>query len=1164
MTGRDSDKGHRYVTALDNARCQNKWDEVPELIRKVTKHAPQKTCFLEVASAEYQVASHLQKHPSTPRPASASGLHDLIPTLLSTVNRAEGPKQDVFQAQVCLGWVHWTVNELGLAASRFPHDFGETLNELEHAGEELSPWTKTCLVKACYLKGSAQRMTSDPYGALETLHSLAPWLTSQLQSSINTPQFIYWSEKLLAEAASLAGEEACKDIAVAGAQTIATALGFFRLWASHPQVKLVALPQGMLIDGSAEPVSRSPIWKSYYSLLSSILQQGLPYSPPVSGPEHPQLASEIRRVESLCEASVLRETEFPAADSTSPEIEAWVEQVIQNWEVLCGSNWTDEELGEGGQNSIGRNVLDVLYRAATKTYHSHLILRRLFHVHCALADYDLALKALDSYIEIVTSAKERAEKAAQYGDLENDGTLLRTVSEGVTMLSCFGSEKQAEKAKDLTSLLKEFSEKHVQDDEDGEQGMILIAPETSSTRSQAVSPSDIAAAYRGIGIGLANWAYWTPVNEDRDDIRAEAIDYLERSLAPELEDESNCSSLYTLAVLLAENRDLDGAIDYVKSALTSDAQHKMGQADFARERDLVPLWHLLALLLSAKQDFDIAERSCEAAFEQFPATVTSLAHSDRRPQKQNQSTQDQITGITHELIDKLRDREKERIIETRMTQLAFVELVEGPGAAVNHSEQLLSLFATLFHSLNPEGDEKGNTKTDHLVPPKSSAGTVKSLRGSIFGRHRGPRGPDRRAEFAQESKTESPYSASHGSSAITDSAPAIQVTDGEKPASNDSPAGQLRTRSSTLKRGEDAQNPVASYVNGDVGTHGPGAGDAMSGTPQQPGSSPDVVGVAVSEAAQSQSAKQPLRPMAHNMEHNQQPPPTGHSKQPPEQDTRLPTSYAFDSPTRAVTKVPPAQAQKHALCILVKVWLLIAGLYRRASSFEDAHEACEEAAKQVARVEALVASQEASARAFRERGWGIPKSTDELWADVNAERGLLSNAQARPHEAMEHFETALLHDADHPKATAGLSNLLLDIYDQKVPLQPPKRSLEAGISTLSVSSTSKSNKPSSEDDVKRSNQAGAPEAKPLADSDDEEPRLLNRIAARERAFGLLSGLTKRGSSWDNTEAWYALSRAYEAEGQIEKLKEVLWWCIELEDRRPIRHWSNIGSGIYVL
>lgn len=83
-------------------------------------------------------------------------------------------------------------------------------------------------------------------------------------------------------------------------------------------------------------------------------------------------------------------------------------------------------------------------------------------------------------------------------------------------------------------------------------------------------------------------------------------------------------------------------------------------------------------------------------------------------------------------------------------------------------------------------------------------------------------------------------------------------------------------------------------------------------------------------------------------------------------------------------------------------------------------------------------------------------------------------------------------------------------------------------------------------------------------SPDEEPKFLNRLGARDRAYGLLSSLTKRGSSWDNSEAWYALSRAYEAGGQVDKLKEVLWWCVELEDRRPIRHWSNIGSGVYVL
>jgi hypothetical protein len=76
--------------------------------------------------------------------------------------------------------------------------------------------------------------------------------------------------------------------------------------------------------------------------------------------------------------------------------------------------------------------------------------------------------------------------------------------------------------------------------------------------------------------------------------------------------------------------------------------------------------------------------------------------------------------------------------------------------------------------------------------------------------------------------------------------------------------------------------------------------------------------------------------------------------------------------------------------------------------------------------------------------------------------------------------------------------------------------------------------------------------------------VLNRLAARDRAFGLLSTLTKLGSGWDYSEAWYALARAYEESGQIEKTKEVLWWCVELEDTHPMRNWKNVGLGGFVL
>jgi len=39
-----SDKAARYLGLLESARLNGKWSEVPELVRKVDKHAPQRKC----------------------------------------------------------------------------------------------------------------------------------------------------------------------------------------------------------------------------------------------------------------------------------------------------------------------------------------------------------------------------------------------------------------------------------------------------------------------------------------------------------------------------------------------------------------------------------------------------------------------------------------------------------------------------------------------------------------------------------------------------------------------------------------------------------------------------------------------------------------------------------------------------------------------------------------------------------------------------------------------------------------------------------------------------------------------------------------------------------------------------------------------------------------
>ncbi|KAJ5146293.1 uncharacterized protein N7515_000857 [Penicillium bovifimosum] len=1175
MPGGNAEKGQRYVAALDLARSQGKWDEVPELIRKVTKHAPRKTCLIQTATGESRVIAYIQQKSSGDSSTASPNLVELIPALLMTIENNDGSPQELFQAQVCLGWIHWVLNEPSLSAARLPKDFTATIDSLTSGGEPLTSWTEVCIVKGCYIKATAQSSVADIGDTLETFASLIPWLNSGRLALISTPQLLGWSESLLGKGSLLAIDEASKCTPYSEPRHVDIALRLLRLWAAHPAVKQGASNSKSSSVDVPIPAQRSSVWAGYYGLLTTVLQDGLPYTGPNDGPDRPQLASELRRVETICERNLLNEVKFPTASSANSQVEEWVERVVGNWEVLCGPVWQDSDLGEGGQDAVGRNVLEILYRAAAKTYHSHLVLRRLFHVHSALADFDLALKALDSYIEIVTAAKERAEKSAEYGELEKDEVLLQTLSEGVTLLASLGSFEEAEKARDLTEIIKKYIDKHTLPHTNGHvtndqvtngqitngqitNGQIANGQITngqvngSSTHSTGIPSSVLASSYRAVGIGLASWASWTPVNESRDEIRADAIEYLEKSLAPELGNSTNYSSLYTLGLLLAENRDLDTAIDYVKSALTPNGTSNAVSDDLSKERDLVPLWHLLALLLSAKQEFEIAGRSCEAAFEQFPRELFSKGHRDRRSSR-NAPNSNQRT-----IINRLQGREKERIIQTRITQLAFIELLEGPEAAVNHSTQLLSLFSTLFHDLKLEIGET-SAKAD-LVPPKSSSGTTRSFRGSIFGRHRTSQLPDRRADPSNGSGVVPPTPAIPNGH--TTDAPLIQVTDedfnsrqGRPPTIGRSDSKKLKKRSMSFSRSEKPPVEQPPLPNG--------------------GETPaDAVGIAVSGNASPESAihptkgKQSLPAMAHNMNHREEPFPGGHEHQPPHQDIRLPVCHRFDSPTSAITKFSVLQSQKHALGILIKIWLVIAGLYRRASLFDDAREACEEASKQAARVEALVASQESSARVFRKRGWGASKSSEELWADVYAEQGLLAQARSKPHQAIKHFEEALLRYQDHPTATIGLANLLLDIWEQKLAPEAPNADVDLDVARLSLLSETpnpKSAKAISTEDGKTPNGAESTgTAETSSSAQNVEPKQLHRLAARDRAYGLLSALTKLGSSWDNSEAWFALSRAYEAGEQIDKLKEVLWWCIELEDRRPIRHWSNIGSGLYVL
>lgn len=208
--------------------------------------------------------------------------------------------------------------------------------------------------------GSSLEKTGDTADAVKTYTSILPWLSSQTEESA---QFRMWTESLLGRLSQLS------DQAEGGSGLIGTseALQTFRAFAKFTE----SAGRSAGSDTADHAKSRRLAWKSYYDTLSSIIRNNLPYEAGTSHPasekpvlhEHTsarlQQRAELKRVETTYENLLIKETHFPKASESNHEIEVWVDSVIANWRVLCGASWTDEDLGEGGKEGVGRSVIDV-------------------------------------------------------------------------------------------------------------------------------------------------------------------------------------------------------------------------------------------------------------------------------------------------------------------------------------------------------------------------------------------------------------------------------------------------------------------------------------------------------------------------------------------------------------------------------------------------------------------------------------------------------------------------------------------------------------------------------------------------------------------------------------------------------------------------------------
>ncbi|KAL6713196.1 hypothetical protein ACLMJK_009317 [Lecanora helva] len=1109
-----------------------------------------------------------------------------ISVLGHAIEQEKTYKEDAFQAQICLAWLYQTIAENNNAMLTLPEGLEQASERLAHGEGLIARWTHVCIIKGAYIKGAILEHQKKTKEALRFYESMIPYISNLSSAFANTQEFQAWAEHFFSRHCALVHRHLSSHAHDPSSLLAPSAL----IPPTHLLTPFRIYARGWDARNPARTTTISSalqIWKAYYNALSGFLQNGI-LQPMFTSKI--QQGVELKRVEKTLEALLFKEYTFPRADQVNTQVETFVDEVMANWRVMYGSTWREEDLEGTGKIALGHGVLDILYRAATRTFHSTRVLRHLFTVHASLAEFFLATKAFDSYLEILLKGKARAEKSGREEiGIDDDSTALATAAAAIKMLCQYGRREDVEKSLDIAKTIETWLQKlH------SSQNPVVSANDVprdlldkSQTATYRASGKALAIGYHALGVCYACWARMTHESSSRSQWQDKALTNFRSALMPELEEQDSVEILYSLAYVLAETRDSDGAIAVTKQALSASStdrvENGVAAVDFAQDGTeveaaldfnnrglLLRLWHLLALLLSVRQDFATALASCEAALDLYGSK--SILYGDVK--NLNPST--------------LLYSEKKSIIELKITQLALSEVINGPEEAVNASGELLGLYAKLFDYVHkPKPAPK--TQDTSSSPTPSVNGTLRTLRGSILGLPRDSKFRSRKPEnLGQDITANSVHS--YKTQEEEAQAPAISIAgyDGPPPSSSTEAPARHESRKLQKKHSRrsigsrrigQASSPSrpstsASSHHHSLNVHIPlrNRHDNSSATdnsgpfshPDSTNRTSDEVGVAITHdlpsipstpAATSEQQPNPLHTIpsaTQNMNHrNPNPNPVPPKPPQQQQDTQPPSTTPKPSTLHPLPEplYPPLSSDRHALTLLVKIWLVISSLYRRANMPSDASGALSEATTHIETIErSLIANSGgdgAGATLFSTLGPGGCKATDELWADMLAEKGALCVQLSDLDAANAAFEDAVGHWSDHVAATVGLCNLLLDEY------------------THPSTSTTTTKNPNDADLPPPYPPTLSPLPSPPTHTSlpPSTPDLLPRLAARDRAYGLLSQLTKSGQGWDNGEAWMALSRAFEVSGMAEEAVRALWWVVEVAEGRGVRGWGVVGGRV---
>ena len=110
------------------------------------------------------LSTQFSKRPLTSPSLTPLEYGQRVHELVTALQHGNPTEEDTFHAEVCLAWLHWTINKPSLALSQLPPNLVQTSNHLASKGDELAGWTHVCVVKGAFLRGKSLKLSSYPKG----------------------------------------------------------------------------------------------------------------------------------------------------------------------------------------------------------------------------------------------------------------------------------------------------------------------------------------------------------------------------------------------------------------------------------------------------------------------------------------------------------------------------------------------------------------------------------------------------------------------------------------------------------------------------------------------------------------------------------------------------------------------------------------------------------------------------------------------------------------------------------------------------------------------------------------------------------------------------------------------------------------------------------------